>query len=320
MRDRHLNQMLSEIEAGYWGEIHSLLIAGHHKTWLEKYFGGHKRDNLHEMQSVTKSIQSLLLGMAIDKGYIKNMDEKIYPFLPEYRELFKEKYKKEITLRHLLTMTSGLQWDESNIPYAQLEQNDSNRMALSSDWIRFALNRPVLFPPGEHFNYSSAAPVILSKILKKATGISNEDFALKHLFLPLEIHLHHFQSDLYHPDVLGDIYLLPSDALKIGQLTLNRGKWGNKTLVSEKWIKTSLQPYIKTAGNHSGYGFFWWYSEFNFDGNLQPCTYAWGYGGQHIFVFFGLGIVVVCTGGMYQKNFSDQPRQLIEKYLLKLIS
>jgi CubicO group peptidase (beta-lactamase class C family) len=311
-----LTQQLQQWEEeNSFPELNSLLIWYQGGVLYENYYNGFTHLHLHEAQSVTKSIQSILVGIALDKGLIANLDVKIKPFFREYDYLDWRNGKDQITLRHLLTMQSGLQWNESQVPYNRLFENDSNLMAYSDDWLAFALSKPMVYPAGNFFCYSSASPILISKILKVVSGMSNEAFAKQFLFDPLECLGYDFQKNPKDPDILGDVDLLPSDLLKIGVLALRMGEWQGKKLVSAKWIQTSTQKHVNFSQGE-GYGFCWWLKDFQVKGKKLPCFYAWGYGGQHLFVFKDLDLVVLTNARKYTVTLARDPFDLVEQLIL----
>ncbi len=300
-----------------YNSIHALLIAQGTETLFEGYFNGYYADLKHEAQSITKSIQGLLVGIAIDKKFIPSLDVKIKGYFPQYQHLDWKAGKDEITLRHLLTMTAGLQWNEAEMPYSAYYQNDANLHMMQQDWIAYPLSKPMLHKAGTSFAYSSASPVLISHILREATGLPNELFALHYLFAPLGITDYSYQKSPHDQDILADIDLLPTDLLKIGQMVLRKGHYGQHQIVPRTWIEASTSPQIqfKTAGK--SYGLMWWLDTLLLaDGQSISCQYAWGYGGQHIFVIPMYDLVVVTTGGYYDVTLANAPFELLRKHIL----
>lgn len=296
-------------------QTHSLLIHYQGVKIYEKYFNSYQANTLHEAQSITKSIQSLLIGLLLEKGYISNLEIPIFEFLKDYPGIRWNQVKKNITLNHLLTMRSGLEWNESRVSYNNILFNDSNLMMMQDDWIRFALKKKLSSPPGTLFNYSSALPILLSYIIKVASGQSNLDFVLEHLFAPLAIDFFHYQHNPKDSDILADIDLTPRDLLKIGRLVLQKGQWNQQRILSETWIDFSLREHVLVDPGLS-YGLSWWIKKINLDQAEVTYYYAWGYGGQHIFIVPHVELVVVTTGGWYQQNLTPQPFLLLEEEIL----
>lgn len=298
----------------HFPELNSFLLYQKDEVILEQYFNGFSTLHLHEAQSVTKSIQAILVGIALDLGFLEGVDTKIKDSFPEYKHLDWSNGKADITLRHLLTMTAGLNWNESKVPYHFVDLNDSNLMAESNDWLSFALSKEMVDKIGEKFNYSSAAPILISKILKAATAMSNESFAKRYLFGPLGIAHYWYYRDETDEDILADIYLLPQDLLKLGILMLKKGNWQGRQIVSEEWVHQSTQPHIQFNEMES-YGYFWWRKVLEIKGQQISCYYAWGCGGQHIFVVPSLDLVMVTTARKYDITLAKEPFELLEMCL-----
>ncbi|MEO1655277.1 MAG: serine hydrolase, partial [Bacteroidota bacterium] len=251
-----------------------------------------------------------------DKGYISGLEEKLYTFLKDYPGILWNAAKKEINLYHLLSMTSGLDWNESRVSYSNILFNDSNLMMMQEDWIRFALKKKLTSLPGSEFSYSSAAPIILSYIIKEASGMSNLDFARQYFFEPLHIYDYYYQQNGKDLDILADIDMLPRDLLKIGQLVLRKGVWNGQRIVSSDWIDLSLKPQVPLDTPGQAYGLSWWIKKVQLEDEEISYFYAWGYGGQHIFIVPRFELVVVTTGGWYQQNLAPQPFLLLEEEIL----
>jgi len=297
--------------------IHAVLIAQGTETIFEGYFNGHDAYTMHEAQSVTKSIQSLLVGIAIDKKFIPNVHVKIKDYFPQYAHLDWTGGKEDITLQHLLTMTAGLQWNEGEIPYTAYYQNDANLQNMADDWVAFALNKPMQYKAGTTFAYSSAAPILISHILREATKLPNELFALHYLYTPLGINKYFYQQCPYDKEILADIDMYPADLLKIGQMVLKKGYFGTHQIVPQAWIQTiiSQQVQFETAGK--SYGYMWWNDIMTLsNGETIPYHYAWGYGGQHIFIIPTYDLTVVTMGGYYNTTLANQPFELLQKHIM----
>lgn len=319
MYKKALDSIIPDVQEGRFGNLHSLLVSHRQQFIIEAYFNEYNADFLHEAQSVTKSFQSILVGILLDQRYIPHLDIPIHTYLPDYQSLFTIE-KQAITLRHLLTMTAGFDWNESHKPYFSLYENHSNQLAMSKDWLYFALSRPLANPPGKVFNYNSASPILISQIIKETTCISNESFAQKYVFEPLDIQDYYYQKSAKDPDLLADIDLTPRDLAKLGLLMLQKGIWQGKQIVSSKWIEASTQSHIVFPSKKEGYGYFWWTKEFKVKKMSIRSYYAWGYGGQHIFVFPSLDVVIVMTGGIYATNLAEEPFELVYELLNVLLS
>ncbi len=333
---------INDINRGKYGEVHSLLIYKDGKLVVEEYFTGHKyqwdapnhygdlvlflKNTPHVTQSVTKSITSTLIGIAIDNGFIKSVDQSIFDYLPEYQEL-KTGGKDKITIEHLLTMTSGLTWDEWNAP---LSSKDNDMVAIwfegYDDPVRYILKRPLVNEPGTRFNYSGADMFILGKIIANATKMNIDEFSAKYLFDPLGIDSFDWwlRYDSFIETASG-LKLIPRDMAKIGILFLNNGIWDGEQIIPKQWVKKSSTPFLNNSGikipgedlGKVGYAYTWWTKDFSVAGKEINGYWANGWGGQKIIVFPEINTVIVFTGGNYTstvKNF-----KILEKYILPAI-
>jgi CubicO group peptidase (beta-lactamase class C family) len=278
--------------------IHSLLIFRNNKLVSESYFDGWHRNRLHASRSASKSFMSTLIGIAIDKGKIKSVDEALISFFPEYAVL-SDMQKSQITLKHLLTMTTGLAWDEATFPAGDI-RNDQYALDQNTDRLGYLFNKNMIALPSEKFEYNSANPVVEAAILQKAIGINAKDFAHAHFFTPLDIKDYYWRNnkDGFITSV-GPILLQPRDFAKLGQLFLDGGKWKGKQIISKRWVDEATSTFTGTESNSTGYGYHWWVSNFTLDNKEARMYFAQGSGGQYIYVMPSLNAVVVFTGGNY---------------------
>ncbi len=276
-----------------FGSINGIVIVRNGYHVFERYNNGFGPDDTHSVTSVTKSITSALIGIAIDAGYIRDVDQKVLDFFPEYIPGVGDIQKRVISIKHLLTMTAPFAWKTGAKGYEPLD-----RLRRQRDWIMFILN--LLGRNGQRgkFQYSSAASHLLSAIITRTTGMCAREFANERLFRPLGMrHIpdHDMKSflidDVFGKNVTGwikdphgnssggwGLCITPRDMARFGFLYLNRGIWDNKQIVSETWVNES------TAPNSNGYGYQWW---------LEEAAYsASGYGGNHIFCVPGKDLVV----------------------------
>jgi CubicO group peptidase (beta-lactamase class C family) len=304
-----IQSMIQKIRSGECKNVQSVLIAKNGKLVVEEYFPrqeGDRREQAlrrvapQEQTSATKSVTSILIGIAIDRHLIRSVDEKLPTFFPEYGDIFADADKAQLRLKDLLCMSAGLSWDEWSYPYSDA-RNDHVRMMRSDDPIRYVLERPVVAKPGAKFTYSSGIAITLGQILFKASGLRADKFAERHLFEPLGI------SDYYwskYPDEIvqtgAGLYLRPRDMAKLGQLFLSGGRWQGKQIVSQQWITDSTQNHvdaaqIPAAANATGYGYQWWLDSFAVGDRLVGAYSARGRGGQFIFVCPDQQLVAVFT-------------------------
>jgi CubicO group peptidase (beta-lactamase class C family) len=248
-----------------------------------------------------------LVGIAIDKGYIQGVNADVLDYFPKYRPPDNDPRRRDITIEHLLTMGSGIDWPQYGA------DNINDKMAKSGDWIRFILERPMAAEPGSRSNYSNGDAHLLSAILQKATGETALDFGWDNLFQPLGISEVRWDYDPKGISIgSATIYLTPRDMAKLGYLYLNRGKWEGKSIVSADWVRASLQSRTKIAiaGGYADYGYYWWiYPELGL-------YEAWGGSGQRIGIFPELGIVTVITSN----NPEDAPVTAFSSEIFRYIT
>lgn len=255
--------------------------------------------DLHTMQSVSKSVTSALIGIAIRRGDIPGVDAKALPYFAGYR-IAPDPRRERWTLEHLLTMTAGIRWDESTVPYTD-PANSCARMEASRDWIQFVLDQPMAAEPGSTFVYSSGVTELLAQILKKATGKHADAYAAEQLFGPLGISRFYWKhTPTGHPDTEGGLYLTPRDLAKIGYLYLKDGVWDGKRILPEGWIKSSTAARVDSSGEEARtkYGYQWWVLP-----GSTPAFAGIGYGGQLLVVVPSLDLIAVFTGW----NVYDKP-------------
>ncbi len=304
-----LDRLVSEIENGSdYPDLHSLLIVRDGYLVVERYFDGWSAERLHPLQSVSKSFTSALVGIAIGQGAITGVDERMVDFFPDLsgvRNL--DGRKRRISLEHLLTMRSGTDYNERapDSPHDQLNR-------LRHGWDRFYLDRPMVTEPGSVFQYDSGGVILLSSLLEARTGLHADAFAARHLFEPLGIErADWFRNADGHPHTGGGLDLRPRDMAKLGLLYLRGGRWGDRQVVPEEWVRASTELQVERQGNghNIGYGYLWWILEPDPDGAGGDNIYAaQGFRGQYIFVVPEHDLVVAITGGT--QRYSDEVRPI----------
>jgi CubicO group peptidase (beta-lactamase class C family) len=249
--------------------------------------------DLHSMQSVSKTVTSAILGIAITRGDFKaSLDTPVLKFFDEAKVKNVDARKRRMTLRNVITMATGLQWNE-DVPYDD-PRSDSSLMEATDDWVEYVIDKPMAADPGKVFNYSSGATELLAYIFQKETGQDIDAYGEKYLFTPLGIRHRWKRTYMGVVDTEGGLFLNPEDLAKIGYLYLHDGALDGKQIVSKEWVKESLTPQIDTgdADENLKYGFKWW---------LYPLNgkFVWmalGFGGQRLMVFPDQDLIVVFTG------------------------
>jgi CubicO group peptidase (beta-lactamase class C family) len=314
--------------------VHAVVIARHGRLVFEQYFAGqdelwgtdrgpHEFDatTKHDMRSVSKSVTSLLVGIAIDRELIKSVDDPILKFFPDYSAL-KTAGWDNITLRHLLTMTSGMQWDQ-NRPWAD-PQNDERQLSFDADPFRYVLSKPIAAPPDTVWNYNSGGTDLLGNVIERVSGKSLEAFAREALFAPLGISDWEWMKNRNeHISAAAGLRLRPRDAAKIGQLVLNKGAWGGKQIVSAKWIEQSVTPRFQAIGFFGGlfyYGQQWWMGRTLSGDKDVKWIAAQGLGGQRIVIVPELDLVMVTTSGLYgSPRQGNAPLDILANFIIPYI-
>ena len=308
--------------------IHAVLVVRHGRLVFERYFPGadeiwakplgpvaHGVEVKHDLRSISKSVTSLLLGIALDRKLIASIDEPVLKFFPEYTEL-RTPAKDRIRLRHLLTMSAGLAWNET-ISYTN-PANGEVRMVRSPDPYRYVLEQPVEEPPVAVFNYSGGATQLLAGVIQRVTGKPLDAFAREALFAPLGItDTQWVKMPNGEFAAASGLRLRPRDLAKLGQLLLQRGQWQGKQIVSATWIEQSTTPQID-AIDFLFYGYQWWLGRSLIDGREAPWTAGLGLGGQRLFVVPALDLVVVITAGYYDSPVQRWlPWQIFRGYVMR---
>jgi CubicO group peptidase (beta-lactamase class C family) len=321
---------LKETEAN----VHAVVIVRHGKLVFEQYFPGpderwdvagqfdHDATTRHDMRSASKSVISLLVGIAIDRKLIASVDEPVVKFYPEYAAV-KSPGWDQVTLRHLLTMSSGMQWNENlgwNDP-----KNDEPHLGNEADPIRYILSKPIAKPPDSLWTYNGGSTDLLGNILERVSGKPLEAFAREVLFQPLGITDFEWKTYPKNGKIAPAIGLRirPRDAAKIGQLVLNRGAWAGKPIVSPEWIEQSVRPRFQAIGYFSGlffYGQQWWLGRSVVQEKEVKWIAAMGSGGQRIFIVPDRDLVVMTTSGLYfEPHQGDGALDMLTNYILPSI-
>jgi CubicO group peptidase (beta-lactamase class C family) len=311
-------------------KVHSILVARRGALVFEHYRNGpddhglrplpdarHGPETRHDLRSATKSVTGLLIGIAHDRGLILSLDKPVFDYFPEYADL-RTPQKDRILLRHLLTMSAGLAWDE-NVPIAD-PRNGEARMWRSPDRLRTALEPPVVTAPGLHWNYSGGCTELLGAILRKAADKPIDAFARETLFEPLGIFDVEWGGYDDFPSASGGLCMRSRDLAKIGQLVVNRGRWGQRQVVSAQWIEDSTAPHLGAPDRLQFYGYQWWLGRSLLRRREIVWIAAVGYGGQRLFVVPALDLVVVTTAGHYDDTMQAWvPLVILNRFVLAAV-
>src|ERR1700739_3896205 len=290
-------------EAGERGPLNARLMGRYNyfdPYWHPYYHG----TDLHSMQSVSKTVTSIIIGAAMQRGDFKaGLDTPILKYFDSSKGKNVDNRKRRISLREVLTMTPGRKWHEEDVPYAD-PRSDSSLMEATDDWVQYVIDKPMAAEPGKVWNYSSGVTELLAYIFQKETGQDIADYGHKYLFAPLGMRHEWKRTYLGVVDTEGGLYLNGSDLAKIGYLYLNDGVWDGQRIVSSEWVKQSLSHSIqddepdivdgKGVGvDHFMYSFLW-----TFFKPPESTEYVWlglGFGEQHLEVFPQEGLIVTFT-------------------------
>ncbi len=299
-------------EASKMPFLYSFLVIRDGTLIVEWYFNGADKNASYTVHSASKSFMSALIGIALRENYLSSLDQKLLDFFPEYITSNLDPRKFNITLKHLLTMKAGFRFYETAddwIPYW-----------TSPDWVKYAIELPLMHNPGEDWHYSTPQTNLLSAILTKATNISTREFAEQYLFNPLQISIRHWHQDPQGYYTGGhEMFFTPRDMARFGYLYLNNGLIDGEQIIPAEWIEESLQDYSGGLHGSVGYGYKWWLEKI---GNNHTFS-ARGLGGQYIVNFPELNMIVVTTasGSIFDiyPNQTDLIMDLIEEHILPTV-
>jgi CubicO group peptidase (beta-lactamase class C family) len=255
-----IENLTSRIRNGTYGDVDGLVVVRNGYVVAEEYANGSSATHLHEMQSVTKSITSLIVGIAVDKGRLSVAD-KALDRLPEYTDFANvDARKRDVTVHHLLTMTSGINFYEDPYPGSPLQVLNDSR----GDWLRLVFDQPMNAAPGERWQYNSGGVIGLGGLLFNATGMPADQYARENLFEPIGIQSVSWYRGNPHslPHLGGGLGLRVSDLARIGYLVLRKGMWGDRRVISEDWLRTVTAHHVRNprtfGGTPTDYGYLWW--------------------------------------------------------------
>lgn len=290
-----VSALIREIDS--YENVLSMAIVKHGKLVHEEYSPYCQRNTLHWLASITKTVTSTLIGIAIDKGLIESVDAKLYELLPQFAEHFKDPRKKKVALKHIMTMTSGLWWNEQ-VSYNNPE-NSEWQMVESEDWMSYVVSRPMRSEPGTIFYYNTGGIHLLSAVIKSVSGVYAHQFAEKHLLHPMGIYAYQWNKDpMGYPctgGTDGGIGMRTRDIAKFGWLFLRDGKWKDKQIISAKWVKEAPTTHVTTKGRGRSYAFNWMTGRRTINGKGFAYIASFGYGGQTLYIVPEYDLILVFT-------------------------
>jgi CubicO group peptidase (beta-lactamase class C family) len=293
--------------------VTEVYFAGQDQVWgVPTGVRNHGPQTLHDVRSITKSVVGLLYGIALADGIVPSPESPLFASFDEYSDLAARPDVASITIGHALTMTTGLAWDETTIPYTD-RRNSEIAMELSEDRYRFILSQPVEHPPGEVWNYSGGATALIARLIEKSAGESIDTYAARRLFTPLGIDQFEWikGSDQTASAASGLRLTLP-DLLKLGEMVANDGVYGGQQIVTAAWLDEMLKPRTHSIAGLQ-YGYFWWLAP---AGSPTQWVAAFGNGGQRLTVNRANNIVIAITTGNYnQLRYWELPTKLISAFI-----
>jgi CubicO group peptidase (beta-lactamase class C family) len=309
-----LSGVFEALRSGVYPKVDSMVVARHGTLVAEGYFNGYGRDSLHDLRSTGKSFTSALTGIAVEQG-LMTVNDPISQHIPDFdRHANLDTRKRAITVRHLLDMASGLDCDDWNAA----SPGNEEQMYAKHDWVRFILDLPMLYEPGARSSYCTGGVIVLGSMISYRSGMTLDGYAATWLFEPLDIRDSAWRRS---PDGMatggGGLKLRPRDLAKLGQLYLDGGVWNGRRIVSASWVAESRRA--TTHLRDDGYGYLWWKRGFSHDGAFLEGFFTSGNGGNFVFVFPALDLVVAFTGSNFDSNAMDQPFRILGTRVLPAV-
>ena len=314
-------QIDAGINEGPYKNLHAVIIVRDGKIALENYYQGvdeamsrplgdvaFDANTLHDIRSVTKSVVSLLYGIALGENLVPPTDTSLLDQFPEYADLAADPERRKMTVGNALSMQLGTEWDE-RISYRN-PRNSETAMERASDRYRFVLDRPMVATPGTQWVYNGGTTALIGRLIEKGSGQPLAEFARERLFTPLDIATFEWARgrDGAYMAASG-LRLRPRDLARIGQLVLDGGRWNGRQIIPEDWLAQSFTVRVTVRGDDIGYGYQWWLSRPSYSG---PQLYAgMGNGGQRLFIVPQLDLVVVVTAGNYNRRKASRQSTIL---------
>ncbi len=314
--------------AGELSGLHSVLVIHKGSVIAERHYPGddqrwgtplgeikHNKDSLHDLRSVTKSITSLLYGIALSESIVPGLDESLIQQFPEYADLTGDQQRSRIRIRHALSMKMGTEWNE-DLPYSD-PRNSEIAMEQASDRYRFVLDRPMVNEPGDWWTYNGGATALIGKLIAKGAGVPVDVYARRRLFTPLGIKEFEWVAGTDGvPSVASGLRMNIHDLARIGRLVLDKGVWQGKQIVPADWLDVSFTPHAKLRDGLR-YGLFWWLGP---EGTPPYWVAGFGNGGQRLMISPANKLIVVVFAGNYnQADAWKLPVKIITEFALPAV-
>ena len=308
------------IESGTYKNINSVIVIRDGQLLVERYYNGAERDSTHNPRSVGKTFTAAVLGIAMEEGFIRSLDQPLSDFydLAAF-DNYSDK-KANVTLRHLITMTSGFDGFDFEPDSIGNEEN----MYPQPDWVEWTLNLPMAGDrsPGDEWRYFTAGIVVLGDILNRLVPGGLESYAHDRLFRKIGVSNYEWQHTPQQvANTAGGLQLTPLGFAKFGELHRNGGRWRGETVIPAEWVNATLRPDVETTVPGNRYGFLWWHKEYDVVGEKWPVSYCSGNGGNKIFVFEEQDLVIVVTASAYgQRYMHTQVDEMMMEFILPAVA
>jgi len=316
-----IQQMYDALNQETVADFRSLVVIKDHQLVLEDYGNTYWRETIHDIRSAGKSITALLMGIAIDKGLIKDVEQPVYDFFPEVE--FRKPptaVHKNVKIKHLLMMSSGLDADTDDIN----SKGSAINWLAEEDWLRLVLEIPMKFKSGEKWVYNDACAMLSSAIIQKVSGKTMAEFAEEHLFTPLDIKEYYwYASQKGITAGMGNLYISNLDFAKLGLLVLNKGKWKDTQIISTNWIKEMLTKRldISKIDPFAGYyGYFWYLAKDKINDTTYEYAFASGNGGNKLYIIPQENMVISIQSSAYGRGYGHTRANFIFESILRAIT
>lgn len=319
-----LAAIAQRMRQGEFGNSHAWLLVKDGNLVVEEYFQGHRPEQLHTIQSISKSITSLLIGIAIGEEKIQGVEQKVLEFFPNIHPKNLDQRKRDLALEDLLTMRTGFEWDEHSTSLYDRSNPLGRLNRLSDGWNEYVLDFPLEHPPGQVFEYNSGGSILLGGIIKQATGLQAEEYARQKLFGPLGIRDFEWESNrsgFNHTG--GGLDMRPRDLLKIGWLIVQQGQWEGRQIVPREWVQASVRRHVRKAQGSLAYGYQWWllppdHPQANLPDVKIIC--GLGMGGQYLLIVPDRRLVLLTHAWHPGRETENNPIRLLYRKILPMLS
>jgi len=335
-----MQQLTQRLESGWHPNAHMVLVAYQGKLVYEKYLSGDDKswgipvghrdfneNSLHDLRSISKSVTSLLLGIALGDDFETALSRPIIEYFPEFSGQIADGVER-VTLHQVLTMSAGFKWNEMVVPYSNLN-NDARQMYLAADPVQFVLSKPLYSVPGERWYYNGGMTMVIAALIEKISGQPFVEFAREKLGRPLGISdkyvewrgLGIWRSRMSLPSAASGLRTRIRDLAKIGALMLNDGRWRGQQLVPREWVRLSSQRHMEQTfpiwsfDGIYGYGYQWWQANFHGEYGKFSAIVGVGYGGQRLFVIPHKDMIVTIFAGNYGNGIWRMSEQVLAEIM-----